>query len=74
AAQALDLRLREQPDAKLGPGSQVALDLLRERVPLIEHDQPLDQHIEAAAQLLKQGALQTAVEAALSPLPGPPID
>lgn len=74
AAQALDLRLRDRPDARLGAGSQIALDLLRERVPLIERDQPLDQHIQSAAQLLKQGALQTAVEAALSPLPGPPID
>ncbi len=69
AAQALDLRLRADPDLKLGAGTRVAYDLLRQRVPLVEQDQPLDSAIQTANQLLKQGALRTAVEAELEPLP-----
>lgn len=71
AAQALDLRRRNRPDSELGAGTRVALELLRERVPFFDHDQPLDEHIENAANLLRHGALQTAVEARLQPLPGP---
>lgn len=69
AAQALDLRMRADADLVPGAGTQVAYDVLRQRIPLVEHDQPLDSAVETASQLLQQGALGTAVEAELKPLP-----
>ncbi len=63
AAQGIDFR-REQlgPSARLGRGTQVAYELIRSRVPFIEHDQPLTPHIEALRQLIVRGDLVNAVE------------
>ncbi len=63
AAQGIDFR-REQlgPAARLGRGTQVAYELIRARVPFIEHDQPLTPHIEALRQLIAAGELVAAVE------------
>lgn len=63
AAQGIDFR-REQLGAagRLGRGTQVAYELIRARVPFIEHDQPPAPHIEALRQLIASGELVAAVE------------
>lgn len=58
AAQGIDLR-REMlgEEARLGRVTRVAYDLIRERVPFIEHDTPPAPHIGALTELVGSGAL-----------------
>jgi histidine ammonia-lyase len=58
AAQGVDFR-REAlgRDARLGRGTQVAYDMIRARVPFLEHDAPPAPHIEALTELVGSGAL-----------------
>ncbi len=64
AAQGVDFR-RQQTAGRLGRGTQVAYDLIRQRVPFLEHDAYLAPYLEAARQLVAGGVIKEAVEAAL---------
>ncbi len=56
AAQAVDLRLRLQPAARLGRGTAAAQRLIREAVPFIERDQLYGEFIGALAAQVRHGA------------------
>jgi histidine ammonia-lyase len=57
AAQAADLRLRAQPEARLGRGTAQALDAIRARVPFIERDQLYGPAIETLTAMARSGEL-----------------
>jgi len=63
AAQGVDFR-REQlgAAARLGQGTAIAHQLIRERVPFLAHDAPLAPQIEAVWSLLNSGELVHAVD------------
>jgi histidine ammonia-lyase len=63
AAQALDFRLRADPQAHMGAGTRAAYDLVRERVPFFERDELFHPYIAAVEELVTSGKL---AEAALS--------
>ena len=67
AAQGVDFR-REQLGlaVRLGKGTAVAYSLVREIVPFLEHDEMMAPKIEKIAELIANGTLVAAVEAALS--------
>ncbi len=66
AAQAVDLRrLAAGRPLRLGRGTQVAYDLLREKVAYRTHDQPFTADIAWADELISSGRLVRAVQAAL---------
>ena len=50
---------------KLGAGTGVAYNLLRQHVPFLEQDSVLAPHIEQVRQLVESGAIKTAVESHL---------
>lgn len=56
AAQALELRLQQYPDAQLGLGTSLAYQWLRDRVAFCAKDRPLADEIENIAQALLKGA------------------
>jgi len=64
AAQALDFRKPLNP----GVGTKAAYDLLRTRVSFLDRDRVLYRDMEAAADLVRRGALVASVEAAVGPL------
>ncbi len=66
AAQGIDFR-RELlgPTARLGKGTAVAYEIVRQTVPFLAHDEPLSPHIAAVRALIREQALVTAVEAAI---------
>jgi histidine ammonia-lyase len=62
AAQGIDFRKSAVGyTARLGKGTQVAYDRLRERIPFIEQDTILYDYIEAARQLVSSGEMARAV-------------
>jgi histidine ammonia-lyase len=61
AARALDLRLRQQPDARLGPGSSAAHACIRRSVPYQPGDAWWGPEIERVRSLLVSGELLNAV-------------
>ncbi|NDJ76691.1 MAG: aromatic amino acid lyase [Chloroflexi bacterium] len=72
AFQALELRLRQQPDAHLGVGTAAVMDYLRtvEIVPgqplrLIERDMALRPYVDRLVEVVRSGALLDAVHAVL---------
>ena len=70
ACQAIDLRWKLDPEderalLKLGRGTAAAYALIRRHVPFLESDAVLYPYIEAVRQLVAQGDLCSAVEAAL---------
>lgn len=72
AFQAVELRLQQQPDARLGRGTAVAMDALRAveiapGVPLraIERDVALYPYLEALTGVVESGALLDAIHAVL---------
>ena len=57
-AQAIDFRLKSLGrEAKLGRGTRLAYELIRQRVPFIPRDEPLYPHIRAMQELVKEGRL-----------------
>ena len=64
AAQALDIRMREQPEIKLGDGSNAALTCVREKIPFSESDEFMSGNIQIISELIKSGKLVSAVNAA----------
>jgi histidine ammonia-lyase len=63
AAQALDLRGQEPAD-----GTRAARDAIRAVVPFLEADRELGGDMEAVTELVREGALVRAAEAAVGPL------
>ncbi len=64
AAQGLDFRRQALPDdAKMGPGTEVAYDRVREAVQFWDHDHVLAPDIEAVRQIVADGTLMDAVGA-----------
>lgn len=61
ACQGIDLRRRDRP-LKLGRGTQVAYDLIRNHVPTLQGDTVLATHMNAVYQLVASGKLKDAVE------------
>ncbi len=59
ACQAVDQR--EGGAAKLSTVTRKIYDMVRELVPYLDHDESLTDHIEAAANLLKNGRLLEAL-------------
>lgn len=57
AAQALDLRLRQQPDASPGVGTRATHEAVRGEVPFITHDTPLWPYIERLRVMVREGRL-----------------
>jgi len=67
AAQGIDFRRQVLgPEARLGQGTAVAYQLIRERVPFLERDAIMYPYIEAVHELVVSGELVAAVEAALT--------
>jgi histidine ammonia-lyase len=66
AAQGIDFR-REMlgGNPRLGRGTAVAYELIRQRVPFLEHDAIMYPYIEAVRELVKSGELVRVVERAL---------
>ena len=61
AAQALDFRLKANPTARMGRGTQAAYELIRERVPFLHKDEYIAPHIEAMEELVRSGRFAGAV-------------
>jgi histidine ammonia-lyase len=61
AAQAVDLRIKKE-GGKLGQGTQVAYDFVRNYVNFLDEDRPLYPDIERVANAIKTGELLKAVE------------
>lgn len=66
AAQGVDFRRRRMGVDKLGAGTAVAYQLIREHVPFFTEDVFLSAHIEQMRQLVASGRIKTAVEAHLT--------
>ncbi len=67
AAQAIDFRRRQLGSgARLGRGTSVAYDLIRQAIPFLPEDVELAPHLAVAAKLAASGDLRTQVRAALS--------
>ncbi len=65
AAQGIDFRRRALgPTTPLGHGTQIAYNLIRERIPFLNQDVVLSPLIEQARQLVADGIIKVAVEAA----------
>ena len=64
AAQGVDFRLQEMGVDRLGEGTAVAYQLIREHIPFLTHDTVLAPHIEQARRLVAEGTIKRAVEAA----------
>lgn len=57
AAQAVDLRLQQSPELRLGAGTHAAHQVVRKAVPFISADTPLSEYIEKATSLIRSGDL-----------------
>jgi histidine ammonia-lyase len=57
SAQAIDLRLKSDPTARLGKGTRAAYHLVRAHVPYLERDAPLHPYIAACERLVLSGSL-----------------
>lgn len=64
AAQAMDFRLKADPQAKMGKGTRAAYELVRERVPYLEKDEFFQPHIQAVEEIVSSGKLADAVRGA----------
>ena len=64
AAQGIDLRRGDLPGhPTMGRGTHVAYHLIREKVPFLENDIVLAEHMEAVRKLVASGVIKEAVEA-----------
>lgn len=64
AAQGVDFRRQQAPDAKLGAGTGPAYALIREHVPFIETDRVLYRYIEQVCELVRSGQVAAATSSA----------
>lgn len=65
AAQGVDFRRKVLPQAQLGRGTAAAYQLVRSSVPFLEHDTFLAPYIEQVRQLVNNGTIKEAIEAAI---------
>ncbi len=65
AAQGVDFRRQKMNVEKLGVGTSVAYDLIRQKVPFLTTDTILAPHIEQVRQLVANGTIKEAIETAL---------
>ncbi len=65
AAQGIDFRLRQMGVERMGEGTAVAYELIREVIPFLDEDTVLAPHMEQARRLVAEGTIKRAVEAAL---------
>ncbi|MFP3853884.1 MAG: histidine ammonia-lyase [Anaerolineales bacterium] len=70
AAQALDLRLKEDRDWGMGAGTRAAYEVVREHAHHVERDRPLDSDIQHVADAVQQAELLTAVKTTVPDLEG----
>ncbi|HEX9989587.1 MAG TPA: histidine ammonia-lyase [Chloroflexia bacterium] len=63
AAQAIDFRLRSNPQARMGRGTAAAYELIRERLPFLEKDVDFQPYIAAVEELVVSGQLASIVAA-----------
>jgi len=65
AAQGIDFRRRltAKPEAKMGQGTHLAYELIRQEVPFLESDEVLSPHIETVRKLVAGGIIKNTVEA-----------
>lgn len=61
AAQALDLRLHENPELQPGSGVTKARELIREHIAPLTHDRPMSEDIEVAVGLLGSDRFITSI-------------
>jgi histidine ammonia-lyase len=67
AAQGIDFRRRELGEGtKMGRGTAVAYDLIRQQMPFLDRDAPLAPYIEQVRQLVAIGTIKAAVEEKLA--------
>jgi histidine ammonia-lyase len=59
AAQAIDMR--DDGPARLGEGTRIAYQMIRERVSTIIHDRPLTPDINVLAELIASGEMAEAI-------------
>lgn len=64
ACQGIDLRRQGRP-LQMGRGTKVAYDLIREQVPVLQGDTVLADHMNRVYELVADGVIKEAVEAAL---------
>ncbi len=69
AAQALDFRLRDDPHARMGPGTRAAYEMVREHVPFLEKDEDFQPYIAATEKLVASGGLAGVGAIAGAPQP-----
>jgi histidine ammonia-lyase len=63
AAQGIDFRRQEVGSATtMGRGTAVAYDLIRQKVPFLEHDTVLSPYMEQVRRLVAAGTIKEAVE------------
>ncbi len=65
ASQALDIRLRQKPDARLGIGTRAALSAIRKVLPPSVKDHAISSDIDTVEQIILSGELLSAVRSAL---------
>jgi histidine ammonia-lyase len=70
AAQALELRLRQQGNHRAGIGTAAAFDAVRQLVPFNDVDRPQSKAIEDVTTALIEDRFERAVEDRIGPLPG----
>ena len=72
AAQGIDLRRHRdgQRDARLGKGTAAAYNLIRQSVPVIDHDVTLSPYIEEVRRLVATGKIKAVVELAVEKIDG----
>jgi histidine ammonia-lyase len=63
AAQAIDFRLRSNPQARMGRGTAAAYELVRERVPFLDKDVDFQPYIAAVEELVICGQLGSIIAA-----------
>lgn len=71
AAQALDFRMRAEPNARMGNGTRAAYHLIRQHVPFLEKDVNFQPHIAAMENLVLSGALANVAKDLTSTHPLP---
>ena len=62
AAQGIDFRRQQVGAVRLGQGTAVAYDLVRQQVPFLTEDTVLAPHMEAVRRLVAEGVIKRAVE------------
>ena len=65
AAQGIDFRLRDMEVGRLGAGTAVAYQIIREHIPFLAEDTVLAPHMEQARRLVADGTIKRAVEVQL---------